>query len=170
MGDALTQLVVTPAIFYLCHRVSVAYARADCETRCGRRIADSWTNPNRIYRVQYVTPGRRFRGTAFLRTGAVSFLGGYSIWHVWRLRCSHDYHSPFRGGCPSRPRAVFGQSPADTALALQEFLLLRAAPLCLVGRSDRTERKMNTLCVSFAKTKNGHGRPGRKRSRFQTHG
>jgi hypothetical protein len=140
MGDALTQLVVTPAIFYLV----IGFPWAMPAPTAKRAVEGGLLTAGLIltgYIAFNTSLGwRRFRGTAFLRTGAVSLLGGYSIWHVWRLGAI-TIITVLSVAAALHDRGPFsGQSPADTAGSATIPALARGAAL-FGGHFGRTEKE-----------------------------
>ena len=133
MGDALTQLVVTPAIFYL-----VIGFPWRMPALTAKRAAEGGLLTAGLILSGYIAfntslPGGGFAEPRFyapvpflfwaaIRFGMFGACGAITIITVLSVAAALHDRGPFSG-----------QSPADTALALQQFLLLRAAPLYLVA-------------------------------------
>ena len=133
MGDALTQLVVTPAIFYLV----IGFPWAMPAPTAKRAVEGGLLTAGLIL-TGYVALNTSLGGGGFaeprfyapvpflfwaaIRFGMFGACGAITIITVLSVAAALHGRGPFSG-----------QSPADTALALQQFLLLRAAPLYLVA-------------------------------------
>jgi PAS domain S-box-containing protein len=133
LGDALTHLVITPAILYgfpaarrLLERapparwiegllVAIALVVAGYVAFRAPPSARGFADP------QFYAP-IPFLFWAALRFGIAGASGAVAIFAIICIGAAIRGDGPF-----------VGLSPADTALALQEFLLLRAVPLYLVG-------------------------------------
>ena len=133
LGNVLTHLVVTPAIFYLVlgapWKMPVPSAKRWVEgglLTAGLILtgyAAFTTGPGGIA----FTEPRFYAPVPFLFWAAIRFgmfgaTGAIAILAFLSVEAALLGRGPFSG-----------QSPADTALALQQFLLLRAAPLYLVA-------------------------------------
>ena len=133
MGDALTQLVVTPAIFYLV----IGYPWA-MPAPTAKRAVEGGLLTTGLILTGYIAFNTSLGGGGFaeprfylpvpflfwaaIRFGMFGASGAITIITVLSVAAALHDHGPFSG-----------QSPSDTALALQQFLLLRAAPLYLVA-------------------------------------
>jgi PAS domain S-box-containing protein len=132
LGNALTNLVITPAILYGLPGAERSSRRAPparwVEGLCvmtGLTVAGY---------IAFYTPGTRgfaepqfyapvpFLFWAALRFGIPGASGGITVIAILSVSAALRGEGPFAG-----------RSPDETAFALQEFLLLRALPLYLVG-------------------------------------
>ena len=133
LGDALTQLVITPAILY---------GLPGLERSLKRASPARWTEALVVtlglviagYVAFHTPSGARgfaepqfyapipFLFWAALRFGIPGASGAVAVIAIISVSAALRGDGPFTG-----------RSPDDTALALQEFLLLRAVPLYLVG-------------------------------------
>ena len=140
LGDALTHLVITPAILY---------GLPEAERSLKRASPARWTEGLLVtiglvvagYVAFHSPPGTRgfsepqfyapipFLFWAALRFGIPGASGAVAVIAIISVTAALRGDGPFAG-----------RSPDDTALALQEFLLLRAVPLYLVG--ILTEQKL----------------------------
>ena len=133
LGNVLTHLVVTPAIFYLV--LTAPWKMPMPSTR--RWVEGGLLTAGLIltgYAAFTMEPGgiaftepRFYAPVPFLFWAAIRFgmfgaTGAIAILAFLSVEAALVGRGPFSG-----------QSPADTALALQHFLLLRAAPLYLVA-------------------------------------
>ena len=133
MGNALTQLVVTPAILYWVFGLSRRQelpSRKEC-LEVGLVAAGLILTGYIAFNTESVRIGlsetRFYAPVPFLFWAAIRFgmfgaSGGTIIVACFAVQAALSGRGLFAG-----------QSPADTALALQNFLLLRAAPLYLVA-------------------------------------
>ena len=133
MGDALAQLIVTPAIFYL-----VLGSPWNMPLPSAKRLVEGGLLTAGLILTGFMAFSPGFGGTGFaeprfyapvpflfwaaIRFGMLGASGAITIIAFLSVEAA------LKGGGP-----FSGQSPADTALALQQFLLLRAAPLYLVA-------------------------------------
>ena len=133
LGDALTHLVVTPVIFYW-----VLGAPWNAPVRFGRRWGEGALLAAGLLVTAYIafdteggatgfTEPRFYAPVPFLFWAAIRFgmfgaTGATAVIAFFSIAAALQGQGPFSG-----------QSPADTALDLQHFLLLRAAPLYLVA-------------------------------------
>ena len=145
MGDALTQLVVTPAIFYLV----IGYPWAMAAPTAKRAVEGGLLTAGLIL-SGYIAFNTSVGGSGFaeprfyapvpflfwaaIRFGMFGACGAITIITVLSVAAALHDRGPFSG-----------QSPADTVLALQQFLLLRAAPLYLVAILAEQKKKDESL-------------------------
>lgn len=133
LGNALTQLVITPAILYgipgAARAVKSARPKRWIEALlvtigligAGYIAFQAPPSAGGFAEPQFYAPVP-FLFWAALRFGIPGASGAVAIIAIISVEAALRGHGPFAG-----------RSPGDTALALQEFLLLRAAPLYLVG-------------------------------------
>lgn len=133
LGDALTHLVITPAVLY-----GLPGAERSLRRASPARWAEGLLMTSGLIIAGYIAfqaaPGARdiaeprffapipFLFWAALRFGIPGASGAVAVISVISLSAALRGKGPFAG-----------RSANDTALALQEFLLLRALPLYLVG-------------------------------------
>lgn len=133
MGDALAQLIVTPAIFYLVldfpWNAPLPSAKRLIEggLLTAGLILAGWIAFSAGFGGVGITEPRFYAPVPFLFWAAIRFgmfgaSGAIMIISFLSVAAALHGRGPFSG-----------QSPTDTALALQQFLLLRAAPLYLVA-------------------------------------
>jgi len=149
LGDALTQLVITPAILY-----GFPGAERSLERASPARWAEALVVTLGLVVAGlvafHVPPSARgfadpqfyapipFMFWAALRFGIPGASGAVAIIAIISVSAALRGDGPFAG-----------RSPGDTALALQEFLLLRALPLYLVGiLTDQKEASDEDLMKS----------------------
>ncbi len=133
LGDALANLIITPAIFYW-----IVAARRDVRILLGesvdrRRVADGGVDPELIYAFEYQGGGtglaesRFYAPVPFLFWAAIRFgMRGASA-AIVLLAC-------FAVAAVVHGFGLFSElSPSEKGVALQHFLLLRAAPLYLAA-------------------------------------
>jgi PAS domain S-box-containing protein len=133
LGDALTQLVITPAVLY-----GLPAAKRSLSRASPSRWAEGLLVTTGLVIAGYVA----FRGPAgargftepqfyapipflfwaALRFGVAGASGAIAVIAIISVGAALRGDGPFAG-----------RSPEDTAIALQEFLLVRAVPLYLVG-------------------------------------
>ncbi len=149
LGNVLTHLIVTPAILYGIPRA----ARAFTAPRSNRWIEGLLVAAGLFltsYAAFHVAPGVDgiadpwfyapvpFLFWAALRFGILGASGALVLISVISVEAALSGRGPFAGG-----------SPNDVALALQQFLLLRAAPLFLVAiLSEQKDAAENELTAS----------------------
>ena len=133
LGDALAQLVVTPVIFYW-----VLGAPWNTPARFSTRSVEGALLTAGLIATAYIAFDTEAGGTGFaeprfyapvpflfwaaIRFGMLGASGAIAVIAFFAVAVALQGHGPFSG-----------HSPVDTALALQHFLLLRAAPLYLVA-------------------------------------
>jgi signal transduction histidine kinase len=132
LGDALTHLVVTPALLYW-----VLGAPRDMRWPPGKRCLETALLAVGLLATGYLafdaSPGAGFAEPRFyapvpfifwaaIRFGMFGASGAIAAMAILSVEAALEGRGPFSG-----------QSPAGTAMALQQFLLLRAAPLYLVA-------------------------------------
>ncbi|HEY6644966.1 MASE1 domain-containing protein [Povalibacter sp.] len=146
MGNALAHLVVTPAICYWILGSELRALVRDskrlieaCLLIAGLLLtaylaADTGDGPSELQQTRFYAP-IPFLFWAALRFGMLGASGSITLLAVIAIQAALQYRGPFA----SLP-------PAETAMALQNFLLLRAAPLYLVAvvveQRWRTERSL----------------------------
>ena len=133
LGDALTQLVITPAILYGLPAARRSLSRASAP-RLGEAALVTIGLFVAGYAAFHTSPGAKgfaepqfyapipFLFWAALRFGIAGASGAVAIIAIISVSAALRGDGPFAG-----------RSPDETALALQEFLLVRAFPLYLVG-------------------------------------
>lgn len=133
LGNALTHLIVTPAIFYLilgfpwsAPATSVKRWAEGGLLAVGLIVTGYMAFSAGTGGIGFTEP-RFYAPVPFLFWAAVRFgmfgaVGAISILALFSVEAALAGRGPFSG-----------RSPADTALALQQFLALRAAPLYLVA-------------------------------------
>jgi PAS domain S-box-containing protein len=140
LGDALTQLIITPAILYWISAASWS-TRIPSAKRCieagllaAGLIVTGYlachiepTSPNFSESLFYAPVPFLF--WAGIRFGMVGASGAVTAIAVLAVEAALEGNGPFSG-----------RSPADTALALQNFLLLRSAPVYLVAALTEQRR------------------------------
>ena len=152
LGNVLTHLVVTPAIFYL-----VLGAPWKMPLPSAKRLTEGGLLTAGLIVTGYLALSTGAGGSGFteplfyapvpflfwaaIRFGMFGATGAIAILAFLSVEAALLGRGPFSG-----------QSPADTALALQQFLLLRAAPLYLVAilieqkkGDDRSLRESDAL-------------------------
>lgn len=150
-GDALTSLVITPFLFYWLlppPRVrSVSRMRiAEALLIIGGLTVSTWLAfapaQGRVFfsDAQLYAPVP-FLVWAALRFGALGASGAIALLAIFAVRGALSSAGPF-----------LGNSPAEVALSLQEYLLIRAVPLYVVGvLVDQTGRAAASLRESEAR-------------------
>ena len=133
MGNALTHLVITPAIFYLVLGLSWKVPAPSPKRflegvvlTAGLIVTGYMALSTAPSEIAFAEP-RFFAPVPFLFWAAIRFgmfgaSGAITILALLSVEAALQGRGPFAG-----------ESPARTALALQQFLLLRAAPLYLVA-------------------------------------
>ncbi len=133
MGDAMTHVVLTPAILYW------LFARPrNLKMPSGKRALEAVLVFVGLIVTGYIAFGDMVNGSDFaqvcsyapvpllfwaaIRFGLPGASGAIAVMTCFAVNAAIHSRGPFAG-----------QSPADTAFTLQEFLLLRAAPLYLVA-------------------------------------
>ena len=152
MGDALAQLVVTPAILYwvfaMPWRVKTLDAKRVVEAAAlaiGLVAATYWAflgvGAVNIADIRIFLP-LIFLLWAALRFGMMGASGAIAIVTGFLIVCALDGSGPFTG-----------LTPGETAFALQNFVLLRAGPLQLVAalteQRQRVERSLQESEARF---------------------
>ena len=139
-GDALANLVVTPAIFYWVLRpvtrrdFSGANGLEALLLTCGLLLSASLAFASPSSALGFAD-SRFFAPVPFLFWAALRFgmpgaSGAVALLTCFAVRAALSGHEPFAG-----------TTPVDAARALQQFLLLRAAPLLLVAALvEQTQR------------------------------
>ena len=132
MGDALAQLVVTPVILYWVFtvpwRVKTLDVRRLAEAAlltAGLLLASYWCfigGASATFAEPSFYAPVPFLFWAALRFGMFGASGAVAVIAAFAIACALEGSGPFAG-----------LPPAETALALQNFLLLRSAPLYLVA-------------------------------------
>ena len=133
LGDALAQLIITPAILYW-----VFGAQGNLRVRSSRRLVEGGLLAAGLIVSGYLatntesssvdfTESRFYAPVPFLfwaaiRFGMVGASGAVTVIAFFAVEAALVGRGPFSG-----------RSPGDTALALQHFLLWRSAPLYLVA-------------------------------------
>ena len=142
LGDALAQLIVTPVIFYwilgvqwrLPTQLSSRVVEAGCLVlgliMAGYMAFFEPSNSAALTESRFYAP-IPFLIWAALRFGMRGASGAIFVTAVIAIGAASQGFGPFRG-----------QSPTDTAIALQHFLLLRAAPLFFVAVLIEQKRGM----------------------------
>ena len=147
LGNALTQLIVTPFIFYWVLRPCGSAKPLDRAVAGGAGAAGgAHRQPDARIPARLESPG--LRRHAAVCAGGVSVLGGGAVWHAWRHRGDrHPHLFRRRRHAVRRMARIPATSPAETASGLQQFLLLRAAPLYLVAvlleQAQRIQRSLH---------------------------
>ena len=133
MGDALAQLVITPAIFYWVFGASARWPRLDpkrliegCLLTLGLVLtgyvaADTADGPVPFLQTRFYAP------IPFLFWAAVRF-GMFGASGAVTVLAALVVHAALQGRGP-----FANLPPSETALALQNYLLLRAAPVYLAA-------------------------------------
>ena len=132
-SDALTHMVVTPAVLYW-----LLGRRRKIQMPSGMRLLEGSALAAGLIVTSWMAFSTRLNGTSFaetcmyapvpflfwaaIRFGMLGASGAVAIITFFSANAAIHGRGPF-----------LGNSPQDTALALQEFLLLRAAPLYLVA-------------------------------------
>jgi PAS domain S-box-containing protein len=133
LGDALAQLVVTPAILFLGFgaasslRALSPRRRVEGALLAAGLVATAYAAFNTGTHWNGLTDARFYAPVPFLFWAAIRFgmfgaSGAIAMTAFISVEAALDDRGPFSG-----------LSPQDTTLALQHFLLLRAAPLYLVA-------------------------------------
>ena len=124
LGNVLTHLVVTPAIFYLVLAAPWEDADAVHKALRGGRTADGRTDPDGLCGLHHGAGWDRFHGATFLCARAVPVLGRHSVWDVRRHRGHCDPRLPFRRGRAGRSGTILraiarrhGPCPATVSAA-----------------------------------------------------
>jgi len=133
MGDSMTHLVITPAILYW-----LLAPRRKIQFPSGMRLVEVSLLAVALIFTGWVAFSTTLNGTSFaeaclyapvpflfwaaIRFGMPGASGAVAIITIFSVNAAIHGRGPFAG-----------DSPRDTALALQEFLLLRSAPLYLVA-------------------------------------
>jgi PAS domain S-box-containing protein len=140
LGDALTQLVVTPAILYWIFGASwnarIPNARRGIEGGLlavglvvTAYLAANTTISSLDFSESLFYAPVPFLFWAAIRFGMAGASGAVTVVAFLAVQAALEGKGPFAG-----------RSPADTALALQNFLLLRSAPLYLVAALTEQRR------------------------------
>jgi two-component system sensor kinase FixL len=140
LGDALTQLVVTPAILYWIFGTSWNARMPDAKRRIeGGLLAvglvvTAYLASNTTIRSLDFSESLFYAPVPFLFWAAIRFgmagaSGAVTVVAFFAVEAALAGKGP-----------IAGRSPGDTALALQNFLLLRSAPLYLVAALTEQSR------------------------------
>jgi PAS domain S-box-containing protein len=133
MGDALSHLVITPALFYWVFGVATRFPRPDL-----RRLTEAWALTVGLLLAGYLAANTTEGSPTLMQTrfyAPIPFL----FWAALRFGMfgasgATALLAALMVQAALNQRGVFaGLTPGETAHALQNYLLLRAAPLYLVA-------------------------------------